>query len=104
MRMPQPMSGLAARLKNVKPRIVNYPHIELVVDNQSVQSQVAAIAGRIRATMAKSLNNGEIRFSVRLAAIEEVGKVLNNHEIFKQLREKNSAINKLSTLLDLEVS
>ena len=104
MRMPQPMSGLAARLKNVKPRIVNYPHIELVVDNQSVQSQVAAIAGRIRATMAKSLNNGEIRFSVRLAAIEEVGKVLNNHEIFKQLREQNPTINKLSTLLDLEVS
>ena len=104
MRMPQEMHGLSARLKNVKPRIVDYPHIELVVDNQSVQSQVAAISGRIRATMAKSLNNGDIRFSVRLAAIEEVGHILSKREMFEQLREQNPTFNKLSTLLDLEVS
>lgn len=104
MRMPQPMHGLASRLKNVKPRITDYPNIELVVDNQSVQSQVAAISGRIRATMAKALNNGEIQFTVRLAAIEEVGKVLSKRELFAQLREQNPAIDRLSTLLDLEVS
>ena len=104
MRMPQPMHGLASRLKNVKPRISDYPNIELVVDNQSVQSQVAAISGRIRATMAKALNNGEIQFTVRLAAIEEVGKVLSKRELFAQLREQNPAIDRLSTLLDLEVS
>ena len=104
MRMPQPMHGLASRLKNVKPRITDYPNIELVVDNQSVQSQVAAISGRIRATMAKALNNGDIRFTVRLAAIEEVGTVLSKREQFAQLREQNPAIDRLSTLLDLEVS
>ena len=104
MRMPQPMHGLAARLKNVKPRITDYPNIELVVDNQSVQSQVAAIGGRIRATMAKSLNNGKIQFTVRLAAIEEVGHVLSKREMFEQLREQNPSFNKLTTLLDLEVS
>ena len=104
MRMPQPMHGLASRLKNVKPRITDYPNIELVVDNQSVQSQVAAISGRIRATMAKALNNGEIQFTVRLAAIEEVGKVLSKRELFAQLREQNPANDRLSTLLDLEVS
>ena len=104
MRMPQSMHGLASRLKNVKPLITDYPNIELVVDNQSVQSQVASISGRIRATMAKALNNGEIRFTVRLAAIEEVGKVLSKRELFDQLRQENPAIERLTNLLDLEVS
>ena len=104
MRMPQPMHGLASRLKNVKPRITDYPNIELVVDNQSMQKQVADISGRIRVTMVKALNNGEIQFTVRLAAIEEVGKVLTKRELFDQLREQNPAIDRLSNLLDLEVS
>ena len=102
-RMPQQMAGIAARLKHITPQIVDYPHIELVIDNHTLLEQVDRIKGRIRSTMALALHNGNITFTTRLAKAEEVKPILTKKEIFDEMRKSNPAIEQLRTGLDLEM-
>lgn len=103
-RMPQKMTGMAARMKNMVPLITNFPNVEVVIDNQILLDQVDSIKGRIRATLAEGLHNGSIQIDLRLARVEEVGKVLTKREIFEEMTKKNPAIGKLRGLLDLELA
>ena len=103
-RMPQQMAGIAARMRNMRPRITEYPHIEAVVDNQILLDQMNAIHGRIRSTLAKALHNNEITLNLQLAQADEVTKVLSRKEIFEEMGTKNPAISKLRGLLDLELT
>ena len=103
-RMPQAMVGIASRLKHVTPKIADYPNIELVVDNQMLLDQIENIKGRIRKTMALALHNGNINFNIRLAEAGEIKPILSKREIFEKMRENNSAIEQLRTLLDLEMA
>ncbi len=103
-RMPQTMVGLASRLKHVTPKIVDYPNIELVVDNQMLLDQIDNIKGRIRKTMALALHNGNINFNIRLAEAGEIKPILTKREIFEKMRTNNSAIEQLRSMLDLEMA
>ena len=103
-RMPQSMAGIAARLKHVTPKIVDYPNIELVIDNQMLLDQIETIKGRIRKTMALSLHNGNINFTTRLAEASEIKPILTKREIFEKMRQKNSAVEQLRAQLDLEMA
>ena len=102
-RMPKQMLALAQRLKNLSPRITDYPNIELVVDNQILLKQVNDIKGRIRVTMANALRNSAIDFLPRLAKKEEARQILTKPEIFKLLIQENPAIEKLKNALNLEL-
>jgi len=102
-RMPQGMKGLAARMKNMTPRITEWPDIEVVVSNQNLLEQVEAIKGRIRATMANELHNGQIELHIRLAEAEEVAPVLTKKELFEEIRKENQAIDKLCRTFGLEL-
>ena len=108
-RMPQKMVAMASRMKNLHPQIVQQSEggeetIEVVVDNQLLLDEINGIKGRIRATLAKELHNGNITLDFRLAKIEEVGKVLTRREIFNVIRKENPAIDKLRSMLDLHLS
>jgi len=108
-RMPQNMVAMASRMKNLHPQILQPSEsggeaIEVVVDNQQLLDEINGIKGRIRATLAKELHNGNITLDFRLAKIEEVGKVLTRREIFNAVRKENPAIEKLLSLLDLHLS
>ena len=103
-RMPQSMVGLSSRMKNISPTITDFPHIELVIDSQLLLDELTPIRGRIRATMAKSLHNKDIQFSMRLAKAEETKKILSKRELFDNLRKENPAIEKLRQLLELEMN
>ncbi|MBR5655918.1 MAG: DNA polymerase III subunit gamma/tau [Prevotella sp.] len=102
-RMPQKMVAMASRMKNMHPRILDFPQIEVVVDNKLLLDEMSGIKGRIRATLAKELHNGNITLDFRLAEIEEVGKILTRREIFDEVRKENPAIEKLRSLLDLNL-
>ncbi|MBQ1627336.1 MAG: DNA polymerase III subunit gamma/tau, partial [Prevotella sp.] len=54
-RMPESMVGMASRMKNLIPRITNYPNVEVVVDNQILLTQLQGIKSRIKATLARDL-------------------------------------------------
>ena len=86
------------------PQILDFPQIEVVVDNKLLLDEMSGIKGRIRATLAKELHNGNITLEFRLAKMEEVGKILTRREIFDEVRKENPAIEKLRSLLDLNLA
>jgi DNA polymerase-3 subunit gamma/tau len=103
-RMPQQMAGIAARMRNMRPHITEYPHILAVVDNQILLDQMNAIRGRIRSTLAMALHNDDITLDLQMAQDNEVTKVLSRKELFEEISTKNPAISKLRGLLDLELA
>ena len=104
VRMPQSLRGLATRLKNVTPRITEFPKIEIVVDNQILLTQVEPIKLRIKATLAKELNNGQINVEWRVAQGTEVKPLLTKRESFEEMKKENLALAKLCQVLHLDMS
>ena len=104
VRMPQSLRGLATRLKNVTPRITEFPKIEIVVDNQILLTQVEPIKLRIKATLAKELNNGQINVEWRVAQGTEVKPLLTKRESFEEMKKENLALAKLCQALNLDMS
>lgn len=103
-RMPQQMNGLAARMKNMKPKISVYPNIEIVIDNQILFEQISNIQRKIRATMMQTLHNSDIQIELKLAKPEEVGKIVTKRDVLDEMRNNNSALNKLLENLNLEMA
>lgn len=103
-RMPPKMIGLASRMRNMTPRITRHPNIELTVDNQNLLDQVNEIKGRIRATLAEALHNGNIQIELKLAKAEEVGPMLTPKEMFDEMRKKNPIVDKMCATLNLELA
>lgn len=103
-RMPQQMTGIAARMKNMTPTIKDFPNIEVVVDNEILLDDITKIKGRIRNTLIKGLKNNDITLSLRLAKPEEIKRIPTNRERFDELKNTNKAFEKLSEMLGLEIS
>jgi DNA polymerase-3 subunit gamma/tau len=102
-RMPESMVGMASRMKNLIPRITNYPNVEVVVDNQILLTQLQGIKSRIKATLARDLHNGNLQVEIRLAEGKEFKKALTKREVFDEIRKHNPAIEKLRMLMELEL-
>lgn len=102
-RMPRQMTATAMRLKNIVPKIGDYPNIELVIDNQLLIDEITPIKGRIQATMAKDLHNGSINFTLQLAEIGETKIALTKKEQLEDMKKSYSPIKKLSDALQLEI-
>ncbi|MBO4822279.1 MAG: DNA polymerase III subunit gamma/tau [Prevotella sp.] len=103
-RMMKPLPGLAPRLKNIIPRITQYPNIEIVVDNQQLLEQLTQFKARIRKTMAIYLHNGNINFNIRLAEADEIKPMLSKRELLDKLSKEKKAIELLRKQLELELS
>lgn len=103
-RMPQQMTGIAARMKNMTPTIKDFPNIEVVVDNEILLDDITKIKGRIRNTLIKGLKNNDITLSLRLAKPEEIKRIPTNRERFDEMKNTNKAFEKLSEMLGLEIS
>ena len=96
--------GIAARMKNMVPKITVYPNIELVMENEFLLKQITEVRNRIKATMVALLHNADINFSLRLAKAEEAGKILTKREIFEQLCEDHPAIERLRKDFHLDLA
>lgn len=103
-RMPQNLSGIASRMKNMNPVIKDFPHIEVMVENQIQLEQMIAIKGSIIKTLKLYLQNDAITLDLRLNESQEQTKILTRREQFDLMSEQNPAIEKLRTLLDLELA
>ncbi len=100
-RMPKEMTGIASRMKNITPKITDFPNIEIVVDNEMLLDEMRKIKGRIHQTLLDGLKNNNISINLRLAKPEEIKPILTNKERFDELKDKNKAFDKLSQMLDL---
>ena len=103
-RMPQQYSGLAARMKNMNPAILDMPAVEVVVPNEIILTEMEQIKGRLLRTLKDNLHNSEITLSLRVAEQGEKVKILTRREQFEQLSKDNEAVEKLRAAFDLELA
>ena len=103
-RMPQQMTGIAARMKNMTPVIADFPNVEVVVDNEILLDDISKIKGRIRNTLAMTLKNSNIQLSLKLAKPEDIKRIPTNRERFDMLIGNNDAFKNLVLELGLELS
>ncbi|MBR4925240.1 MAG: DNA polymerase III subunit gamma/tau [Prevotella sp.] len=102
-RMPQRLAGISSRIKNIQPRITEFPNVEVVVDNVLLLEDINKIKGSIKATLIRDLQNDSIGLTLRKAQEEEMGKALTRRELYKEMLEKNAAMAKLQKMLNLEL-
>ena len=103
-RMPQKLSGIAARMKNMNPVITDFPNVEVTADNQVALEQLEQIKGSILSTLKLYLHNKSIKLSLRLAEQEEIVPILSRREQYKLMEKENPSIAKLRELLNLELA
>jgi DNA polymerase-3 subunit gamma/tau len=103
-RMPQKLSGIATRMKNMNPEITEFPTVEVVVDNELIKQEIEDIQKSIAKTLQVYLHNNQIQITVRVAEQTEHVKILSRREQFEQMAEKNAAVAKLQQAFDLELA
>ena len=103
-RMPQKLSGIATRMKNMNPTIKEMPHLEVVVENQIAYDQMAEIKGSIVNTLKIYLHNNAITLDMRIAEHQEKVRILTRREQFQLMEKENPSIAKLREILDLELA
>ena len=103
-RMPQRLSGIATRMKNMNPVITEFPNVEVTADNQVAYDQLEQIKGSIAATLKTYLHNKSITVSLRLADKEEIAPILSRREQYELMEKENPSIAKLRELLSLELA
>ena len=103
-RMPQKYSGIATRMKNMNPTIVDFPAIEVVVDNELIKQEIEEIQGSIAKTLQIYLHNNQLTLSVRVAEQKEMVKILSRREQYEVMADKNPAVKKLQQAFDLELA
>ena len=100
-RMPQNLSGIATRMKNMNPTILEYPAVEVIVGNQLAMDQMEQIKGSILKTLKIRLHNNAITLSMRIAEHQEGEPVLSRKDQYELIVKENPAIGRLRELFDL---
>lgn len=95
--------SLAQRMKLIKPQILPDGNIEVVVGNKILLDEMQTIRGRIRATMAQRLHNGQIDVMLRLAKAEELKPILTPRQELEKMQQQNPSIAKLIEKLGLQL-
>lgn len=96
--------GLAQRMKNLSPRITEFPNVEVLAENNILLEEMQAFKGRIHATLTKYLHNGNIAVSFRLAKQEEIKPILTPRQELEKLQKENASISKLIEKLSLDLA
>ena len=109
-RMPQRLSGIAARMKNMNPSIVAAPSdqtapiVEVMVPNEIIKAEMDTIKGSIVKTLQIYLHNSAITLSLRVAEQQEQEKVLTRREQFEAMSRQNESVERLRVVFDLELA
>jgi DNA polymerase-3 subunit gamma/tau len=102
--MPQKLSGIAARMKNMNPLITEMPAVEVVVPNDIIKDEMEHIKGSILSTLRIYLHNSNISFTLRVAQQQEQTRILTRREQFEEMVRQNPSIEKLRVQFDLELA
>ena len=103
-RMPQEYSGIATRMKNMNPVIVEMPQVEVTVDNDLIRQEMEAFKSRIVKTLRNDLHNSQLTLELRVSEKKPHIKVLSRREQFELMKKENPAIDKLRQAFDLELA
>ena len=103
-RMPSDMQALAQRMKNITPTITDFPHIQVLAENKIQLNELLFIKARIRTTLAKTLHNGQLELTIRLADQDEIKPILTPRQELEKLKQTNKPVMKLIEALGLELA
>ena len=103
-RMPQHLSGIATRMKNMNPVITELPAIEVTVENQLALDQMEQTRGSIVSTLKRDLHNTAITLTIRVTEHKKGERILSRREQYEQMAKENPSIAKLRDLLDLNLA
>ena len=103
-RMPQKFVGIATRLKNLNPRITDFPAVEVVVENSLVKEQIDQIHTKILNTLKLHLHNSSITLNVLVAEHEGPVHIMNRREQFELMEKENPSVAKLRERFQLELA
>ena len=103
-RMPQKLSGIATRMKNMNPTITDFPAIEIMVDNDLIKQEIEDIKGSITKTLQIYLHNNQLHIEVIVSEQQDMQKILSRREQYEEMAENNPAVAKLQQALDLELA
>ena len=103
-RMPQKLSGIAARMKNMNPVIKELPALEVTVANEIIRTEIEQIKGSILSTLKLYLHNSDITLSVNVLPPSAREKVLTRREQFEAMARQNPSVEKLRAMFDLELA
>ena len=103
-RMPQKLSGIATRMKNMNPVILQMPAVEVVVPNEIARDEMEQIKGSIVNTLRLYLHNNQITLLLRVAEKEEREVILTRREQFELMSSQNPAIDRLRKVFSLELA
>ncbi len=103
-RMPQHLCGLAARMKNMMPKITAMPAIEVWADNGLILEQMEAIKGSIVSTLKLYLGNNSITVDMKVADKPQGIRVLTRREQYEELSKQNPVVAKLQEMFGLELA
>jgi len=103
-RMPQEFSGIAARMKNMNPVLLQMPAVEVVVPNEIIKAEMEAIKGKLTNTLRLYLHNSAITLTLRVAEPVEKERILTRRQQFELMSEMNASVEKLREVFDLELA
>ena len=103
-RMPQKLSGIATRMKNMNPTITDFPAIEIMVDNDLIKQEIEDIKGSITKTLQIYLHNNQLHIEVSVSEQTERPTIKSRREQYEEMAEKNPAVTKLQQAFDLELA
>ena len=103
-RMPQKLSGIATRMKNMNPMITDFPAIEIIVDNDLIKQEIEDIKGSITKTLQIYLHNNQLHIEVSVSEQTERPTIKSRREQYEELAEKNPAVARLQQAFDLELA
>lgn len=102
--LPQEETAIAARMKNMSPKIIEDATFEVPVDNEQVKSYLLLLVPRIETFLRKNLNNKNIRMQVRVAEPTEQVRVYSRREQFMLMLQKSPSLTNLKEELGLELA
>ena len=103
-RMPQHLSGVATRMKNMNPVITEFPALEVVVENQLAMEQMEQIKGSIVNTLKRDLHNQGITLTMRVAEHKKGERILTRREQYELMEKENPSVAKLREIFDLNLA
>ena len=103
-RMPQKLSGIAARMKNMNPVIAEMPQVEVTVDNDLIRQEMENIQKSIVKTLCIYLHNNQISLHIIVADKPAEVKILTRREQFEEMSKNNPAVDALRQAFDLELA
>ncbi len=103
-RMPQQLSAVAARMKNMNPVILEMPQVEVMVDNALALEQMQRIKGSIVNTLKQRLHNAQITLNLLQAEAVSQERALTRREQFTEMEKEYPAVGQLREMLSLELA